>query len=689
MVGRGGVLIQGDAAAAELDAGVGVADEVVDALRGVVETDGRLVAQAAVHVIVTDARLQLDRGGVHERVVLAEREGQRDAVADDEVAEEKVLPVVNVDHAELAVADRGVAGAGVDDVVRRGHGQDGAGGAVDLRPERTGVVLDDGEGAGGAQHDAAVAEALHVRDDLAAVDVDLADGRAGAHQRERADALLVEHALAAVDAAGEVTVEVRVLDDDEALVWRDVDAGTGAGTGVPEVDRGFREEGLQVADRLVAADLEHGGAAGGEVARTPLGAAGIVGGGVEFRQRGLPSRRTADEIDGGGLAEGEAVGVVEHEVAAGDEDVAGETAAVQDSQLTGAGLVEATGAVDTTDRTDHAGIEMGVEGVVGVLADLKDGVDVGPLVAAHEVDQGAGVKVVDEIQAENQRRGGVPQLAVAQLRALADDVVRGILEAERGVALHEDGLGADHARGEARGRVGAILGPLVEVAADDQRALVDNRDAREGALSAQVVGQVGVIREGVVAEVIDVLEGVVLEGAAAGLDEQGDHVGDRQAGHREGGDRGEVVAEQLNLGGCGHLLVDDELSADAADGLAEVQRGDRAGQLLDLRRARQGAGCAEVGQVDDAREGRADEHLRRVVQRRGVVDGDVGPGEGGGREGGSQDEEAAGEFHCGKEVSGTIRSDGGSRPRSRWSGWSRPSRARSSGNRPYRDSVRT
>ena len=689
LVGRGGVLIQGDAAAAELDAGVGVADEVVDALRGVVEADGGLVAQATVHVAVTDARLQLDRGGVHERVVLTEGEGQRDAVADDEFAEEEVLPVVDVDHAELAVADGGVAGTGVDDGVRRGHGQDGAGGAVDLRPERAGVVLDDGEGAGGAQHDAAVAEALHVRDDLAAVDVDLADGRAGAHQRKRANALLVEDALAAVDAARVVTVEVRILDDDESLVRRDIDAGTGAGTGVPEVDGGFRVEGLQVADRLVATHLEDGGAASGEVARAPLSAAALVVGGVEFRQRGLPGRRAADEVDGGGLTQGEAVGVVEHEVAAGDEDVAGETAAVQDGQLTGAGLEQTTSAVDAADGTDHAGVEMGVKSVVIVFADLEDGVDVGPLVAGHEVEQGAGVKVVDEIQAENQRRGGVPQLAVAQLRALADDVVRGILEAERGVALHEDGLGADHARGEAHGGVGAILGPLVEVAADDQRALVDNRDAREGALGAQVVGQVGVIGEGVVAEVIDVLEGIVLEGAAAGLDEQGDYVGDRQVGHREGGDRGEVVAEQLDLGGRGDLLVDDELGADAADGLAEVQRGDRAGQLLDLRRARQGAGGAEVGQVDDAREGRADEHLRRVGLRRGVVDGDVGPGEGGGREGGGQDEEAAGEFHCGKEVSGTIRSDGGSRPRSRWSGWNRPSRARSSGNRPCRGSDRT
>ena len=683
--GRRG-LVEGDGAATQVDAGVGVAREVVDALGRVVEADGRLEAgQTQVGVV---AGAQHDGGRVDEGVVHAEGERQSDAVLDDQRAVEEVLTIVDVDDAELAVPDGQVTRAGVQDGVGRGHREGRAEGAVDLRAQGARVVLDDGKGAGAAEDDAAVAEALHVGDDLARVDVDLADGGAGPHEREGAETLFIQEALAAVHAAGIITVEVLVLENRQALVGADVDARAGAGAGVPEIGREFGIKGLKVADRLTRPDLQHRVGGAGQVAGAPLGPEGGVGRGVEFRQRGLTVGGAADEVDGSGLPKRQPVGVVEGEVAARDEHVTRQSTAVEDGERPGAGLVETPGAVDTANRADHAGVKIGVQHVVGVFAHIEDGVDVGAVDPGLEVGQGAGIKVVDEIKAEEQGRRRVAELAVAENRALRDDVVRGVLETERGVPLDDDGLGPDHLGGEAGGREAAVISPLVEVAAGHEHPLIDHHDAREGALRTEVVREVRVVGEGVVAEIVDVLESVVLQGPAAGLHEDRDR-GEGGAIERR---RREVVAEQLHRRGRGDLLVEREDGAHRADRVTHVQRGDRPGEFLDLRRGRQAAGRAEVGDIHHARQDVADEGLREVGLRGRVVDGHVGAGGGqGDQRGGGQDEEAAGEFHCGRvrgrDGSGRIRSGGDSRPRCRWS-WSSPTfPASASGNTPCRGSA--
>ena len=127
----------------------------------VVEADRGLAAAGA--------GVEHDVRGADEGVILAVGEGQRDAVPDDDLPVEILLLIVDVDDAELAVADVGAAGDGADDGVLRGHREGRARGAVDLGPEGAGVVLDDAEGTARADDDASVAQALHIGDDLAAI----------------------------------------------------------------------------------------------------------------------------------------------------------------------------------------------------------------------------------------------------------------------------------------------------------------------------------------------------------------------------------------------------------------------------------------------------------------------------------------------------------------------------------------
>ena len=632
----GGVrgLVDGDGTAAEFDARIGVARQVVDGLGRVVEADRGLAAAGA--------GVEHDVRGVDEGVVLAVRERQGDAVLDDHLAVEVLLLVVDVDDAELAVAnvrrDTARVGAGrnrADDEVLRGHGQGRADRAVDLRPEGARVVLDDAERAGGADDDAAIAEALHVRDDLARGDVDLTHGGALPHQGERAGAVLHELAEATVDAAGEVAVMVGVLQDGQGSARGDVDDGARAGAGDPHVGRDFAPEGLEVADRLVGRDAELRGRAARQVTRTPLGRAAGIRSSIRAGQARMEAVRT-DEVDGGGQAQGEVVGVGQDEVTAADEDVAGSTAGVQDGEGPAAGLVDAASAIEATDRTDDAVVDVDVDDVIGVLAHIEDRVHVRAVVAGEEVRQRAGIEVVDVVEAEEERAGRVGELVVAEGRTCAHDVISRALEAEGRRALEEDGAGAGHARREARRVSHAVVGPLVEVTRHLQGALVDEYDAREGGLRPQVVrqhrgGRRGNL-EGVVREVVEVAEGIVLQRGAAGLD-QGRQRRKKARVH------GDVVARAEELRGRGRIdeLVDGQgrprTDVERSHGLEPLLEGGRLGEQArraEVRRRDRRAGQDDVG-IGDGQ----------------VLDGDVSAGrrQGADEGGRGEDEELAGEFH--------------------------------------------
>ncbi len=513
----------------------------------VVEADRGLAAAGA--------GVEHDVRGADEGVILAVGEGQRDAVPDDDLPVEILLLVVDVDDAELAVADVGAAGDGADNGVLRGHREGRARGAVDLGPEGAGVVLDDAEGAARADDDASVAQALHIGDDLAAVDSDFADGGTLAHQRQRTDAFLDQATETAVDATGEETIAVDVLQDGQGSAGGDVDDGAGARAGDPHVGRVLTPEGLEVPDRLVGGDAQLRRVTAGKVAGAPFDGTRRIGGGVGKSQGGLVAV-AADQVDRGGEAERQAVRVGEDQVASGDEDITRDAAGVEDGERPRARLVDAARAIDAANGTDHAIVDVDVGDVVGVLADVQDRVHVRTVQAGEEVGLRAGIKVVDVIQAEDQRAGGIGELVIAQGRTGADDVVGRTLETQRGRTLEDDGAGAFHA-GIVTDRVvgNAVVGPLVEVTRHLQGPLVDDDQTGERALRAQVVRHHRSRRrsqfEGVVREVIEVAEGVVLQRGAPGL--QQDRQGREVADIREGG---VVGAEELGRRRRVHELVD-------------------------------------------------------------------------------------------------------------------------------------
>ena len=140
---------------------------------------------------------------------------------------------------------------------------------------------------------------------------------------------------------------------------------------------------------------------------------------------------------------------------------------------------------------------------------------------------------MDVIETEEQRARGIGELIVAQRRANADDVIGRPLETQRRRALEDDGARAFHAGGEV-GRIGhAVISPLVKVTGDLQGALIDDDQARESTLSTQVVRQHWGRRrgnlEGVVTEVIETGESVVLQRSATGLHQDGQR---REVAHR-------------------------------------------------------------------------------------------------------------------------------------------------------------
>ena len=302
-----------------------------------------------------------------------------------------------------------------------------------------------------------------------------------------------------------------------------------------------------------------------------------------------------------------------------------------------ASLVETPGAVDAADGPEDTVVDVDVGNVVGVLADIEDRVGVGAVEPGEEVRLRAGIEVMDVVEAEEQRRRRIRQLIVTHLRGGADDVVGGTLEAERGGTLEQDGGSPFHAGG-VTSRVGdPVVGPLVQVAGNLQGALVDEHDAGEGRLRAQVVrhrGRGGRRElEGVVREVVEVAEGVVLQGRTARL-----HDG-LEPGEVAGVDGGRVAgAHQLRGGGGVDELVDRQ-----GRGGGDGEGVDRLQALLNGGRLREQARSAEVGN-DHVGAGQHD-----VGGGGGLVlDGHVGLDrrDGGAKGDRGEDQELAGEFHA-------------------------------------------
>ena len=290
-VGQVGVLLEGDVAPAELDAGGIVAGKVADELVGVAEAEHRFARRTGV---------ERDRGGVDEGVVLAAGEGKVDAVVDHDVAVEIVLAVDDVDF--TGVEPRVDLDARAAAIVDHGGSQQlegGAGGAGEVGREGAGVVLQDGEGAAVADEHLLLAQALHVRDERAALDLGVIVGRtAGQQQHEGAgpglddapagdavDAIVAEDGTVVITVAAGLLVdgervaveaqraaETRARDDELALA---VDVGGGAhridrgvdfarGRG-PDVRRTLGAQGevrLEIADRLVVMEDDLGAGAG-------------------------------------------------------------------------------------------------------------------------------------------------------------------------------------------------------------------------------------------------------------------------------------------------------------------------------------------------------------------------------------------------------------------------------------------
>ena len=533
-VSRVGRLVDGDGTATEFDARIGVAREVVDRLGRIIETNRGLAAAGA--------GVEDDVRGADEGVVLAIREGQRDAVLDDDLPVEVLLLIVDVDDAELAVADVGATGDGAHDGVLRGHREGRARGAVDLGPEGTGVVLDDAERAARADDDTAVTEALDVRDDLTTVDGDLADRRALPHQGQRAGAILDQTPEAAVDAAREKTVAVGVLQDRQRGTRGDVDHGAGTRAGDPHVRRVLSPECLEVPDRLVGGDAQLRRVAAGKVAGAPFDRECGVRYGVRTREARLVAVGT-NEVDRGGEAERQSVRVGEDQIAAPDEHVTRESAGVEDRERPRARLVDAASAIDASDGPNDAIVDVDVGNIIGVLADIQNRVHVGPIQAREEVGLRTRVEVVDVVKSEDQRARRVGELVVTQGRAGADDIVSGTLEAQRSRALEDDGGGTFHTGVVTNRVVGdTVIGPLVKVTRHLQGALIDDDQSGEGALRTQVVrhdrrGGRSIL-EGVVREVIEFTEGVVLQRGATGLQQDG------QSREITGVDQGRVIGTQ-------------------------------------------------------------------------------------------------------------------------------------------------
>ena len=264
--------------------------------------------------------------------------------------------------------------------------------------ERASVVLDDTKGTTRADDDAPVAEALHIGNNLAAIDGDFAHRRALAHQSQRACALLDQSTEAAIDTAREVTIAIGVLQKRQRSARGDVDDGTGTRASDPHVGRVLTPEGLEVTNRLIRGDAELRGTATRQVTRAPLGhdAARY---GVGAGQSRLVAVGT-NKVDRVGEAEGQIVRVGKDEVAAAHEHVARDAAGVEDRERTRAGLVDAAGTIDTSDRANDAVIDVDISDVVGILTHIQDRVYIRAIQAREEVSLRAGVEVVDVIQAE-------------------------------------------------------------------------------------------------------------------------------------------------------------------------------------------------------------------------------------------------------------------------------------------------
>ena len=367
-IGRVGRLVNRDGPATEFDARIGITREVIDGLGRVIEANRGLATARA--------RVEHDIRSVDEGVILAIGEGQRDTVLDDDLPVEVLLLVINVDHAELAVADvRGDAvgvRAGRDranDEVLRGNREGRPSGAVDLGTERARIILNDAERAARADDDAAITQALDVSDNLAPVDGDFTDRGALAHQGQRAHTFLNQSTKAAVDAAREVTVAVGVLQDRQRRARGDIHDRASTRARDPHVRGDFAPEGLEVANRLVRSDAELRGGTARQVTGAPLRRAAGVISGVGTGETRMGAIR-ANEVDRVGEAKRQVVRVGKDEVTATDEHVARDTAGVKNSEGARTRLVDAARTIDAADRTNDTVVDVYIGDVISVLTHI-------------------------------------------------------------------------------------------------------------------------------------------------------------------------------------------------------------------------------------------------------------------------------------------------------------------------------
>ena len=625
---------EGHGAAAELDAGEGVAGEVADGLVGVVEAEGRADGGAGA--------VEGDGAGVEEGVVDRAGEGGEgdvDAVVDDELAGEAALLGGEVEGAEGAggvdlelLAGAVVDGGAADDA-------DGAG-AEKGGLEGGGVVLVDAQLARGGV-DARGAEALGVDDEAAAADLGLGEG-----------ALLEDEGeLGGVgggvedEAAGE-----EVVDGVDGGAAGDLDAvgerGAGAGGDVAHRDLGGGK-----AEGEGEVGLELGGGADLDGVGQALDAVGVGDAELEGAEAGqavegelIDAGLGVDDVGGGeleGAEDGAAVIAVALGVLADDKGVAAEEDGGADA---GAGDDELAAVGDVGRAAHGLGDGFAARAVGEVGLEVADGLVVGEDkggAGERLLEGGDGVVLVelggDEGEGGGAGLGGVGGLEAGLLGAVAVGVDRLEEVAVMGAAAGKLALGAE---------VGAVAVAQVHHAGE-----VDARGGGEGAAGGGVEDE-GAAGDGDIAGEARLVEDG--EGARARL-----HDGTRPGEDADGALEALVDMEEgaVLRGGA-----DDELGLE----LVVVDAGLEVAQVLDAKRVALGdrvggAGGDEKGRVGELEDGGAVEDdagdaghaargelalgldegegagLERLVEvelgavERGVV-GDLGDGAGSGTE---------------------------------------------------------